>query len=632
MSETKPPAGSARHRVIGTAGHIDHGKSALVLALTGTDPDRLKEEKRRGITIELGFADVELAPGDVVSFVDVPGHERFVRHMVAGASGIDSVLLVVALDQGVQPQTREHLEICSLLGLRRGLVALTKKDLVDDELAEVVELEVRELLAGTFLEHAPMIAVSAKTAFGLDALRQALVDLEPAEDPAARVAIPRLPVDRSFVLRGFGTVVTGTLTGPGFREGEDVEIQPHGKRARIRGLQVHHRKVAAASGGRRTACNLQGVECEEVPRGSVLCRAGTLQPTTRFWATIRLLPQAPKRLAAGGPVRLHHGTADYAARFRVLGRNDDGTLRALVFSSSPVPLVAGDRIVLRRPAPVDTIGGGVVVDAHPPHPREAEAADFSETAWHIERAVQSRLRRAGASGLQLSDLARSLGCPLGVLEQTLGEQRERRETFNVAGRWFDPAVWNAVSSGVTETLERFHREEPLRLGIDREGLRARVDKAFPQEAWRGLLDVLASGGALELRGDQVCLAGHEVVLDDGRGEQLRAIEQTFREGALTPPETNEVVQEACGSELIGLLVARGTLVKLHDGKIFHADALQALREKLWEFAKHTSQIDVGAFKELAGVTRKHAIPLLEHFDAEKTTRRVGNKREILPPS
>ena len=631
MSETHDSAADSRHRVIGTAGHIDHGKSALVLALTGTDPDRLKEEKRRGITIELGFADVELAPGDVVSFVDVPGHERFVRHMVAGASGIEAVLLVVALDQGIQPQTREHLEICSLLGLRRGLVALTKKDLVDDDLAEVVALEVGELLQGTFLERAPMIAVSSKTGEGIDALRQALSELERPADPAGAALIPRLPVDRSFVLRGFGTVVTGTLTGPGFREGEEIEIQPQGKRARIRGLQVHHRKVAAASGGRRTACNLQGVECEDVPRGSVVCRIDTLQPTNRFWASVRLLPHAPKRLASGGPVRLHHGTADYAARLSVRGRNDDGTLRAVVFTSTPAPLVGGDRIVLRRPAPVDTVGGGVVVDAHPPHPREAEPDDFSAAALQIDRAVQVRLRRAGASGLQSSELARVLGCPADALEATLKALREGQEVFHAAGRWFGAATWNAIASAATETLKSFHQEEPLRLGIDREGLRARIDKAFPQEAWRGLLDVLASNGAIDLRGDQVCLAGHEVVLDEDRDAQLRGIEDAFRAGGLTPPEPGEVASAPSGSDMIGLLVARGTLVKLHDGKVFHADALEALRKKLWEFAKHSAQIDVGAFKELAGLTRKHAIPLLGHFDAEKTTRRIGNKREILTP-
>ena len=631
MSENHASEGESRHRVIGTAGHIDHGKSALVLALTGTDPDRLKEEKRRGITIELGFADVQLAPGEVVSFVDVPGHERFVRHMVAGASGIDSVLLVVALDQGVQPQTREHLEICSLLGLGRGLVALTKKDLVDDELAEVVALEVRELLAGTFLEDAPLIPVSAKTGEGLDALRAALGDLERPADTDETAAVPRLPVDRSFVLRGFGTVVTGTLTGGGFREGEEIEIQPCGKRARIRGLQVHHRKVRAASGGRRTAVNLQGVECEDVPRGSVVCRVNSLQPTSRFWAALRLLPQAPQRLAAGGPVRLHHGTADYAARFRVIGRNDDGSLQAVVFAASPVPLVAGDRIVLRRPAPVDTVGGGVVVDAHPPHPREAQPEDFSDRAWHLERAVQVGLRRAATAGIQIAGFARLLGRAPAVLEQNLKAQRADGQARHAAGRWFSAAVWNAVESGATEALRRFHDDEPLRLGIDREGLRAKVAPGFPQEAWRALLDALESNGAIELRGDQVSLAGHEVRLDDGRDEQLRGIERAFREGALTPPEPNDVAPGPSERDLIGLLVARGTLVKLHDGKVFHAEALQALRNKLWEFAKHSRHIDVGAFKELAGLTRKHAIPLLEHFDAENTTRRVGNKREILPP-
>ncbi len=599
-------------------------------ALTGTDPDRLKEEKRRGITIELGFADVELSPKDVVSFVDVPGHERFVRHMVAGASGIEAVLLVVALDQGVQPQTREHLEICSLLGLRHGLVALTKKDLVDDELAEVVALEVRDLLAGTFLEDAPMIPVSAKTGEGIDALRGALSNLPHAQAADSAVTVPRLPVDRSFVLRGFGTVVTGTMTGPGFREGDEVEVLPGGKRARIRGLQVHHRKVASAAGGRRTACNLQGVECEDVPRGSVLCRPDTLRPTTRFWAAVRLLPHAPRRLAAGGPVRLHHGTADYPARFRTLGESD-GVLRAVVFSATPVPLVAGDRIVLRRPAPVDTIGGGLVVDAHPPHPRHAAAADFAESASQLDRAALVRLRRAGAAGLQIGEFARLLGAPRAALERCLGTLRGEGEAVEVGGRWFAAATWQAVVVATIGSLENFHRDRPLKLGIDREGLRAKAAKGFPQEAWRALLDTLASEDTIELRGDQVCLAGHEVVLDAGRDEELQRIEQAFLNAGLTPPQPKEVAPGPSGAELVGLLVARGALVKLHDGKVFHAAALEELRRKLWEFAKQSPRIDVGAFKELAGLTRKHAIPLLEHLDAENTTRRVGNKREILPP-
>jgi len=617
------------HRVIGTAGHIDHGKSALVQALTGVDPDRLKEEKRRGITIELGFADLEVASGQTVSFVDVPGHERFVRHMVAGASGIEAVVLVVALDQGVQPQTREHLEICSLLGLRRGIVALTKKDLVDDELAEVAELEVRELLEGTFLEDAPMLAVSAKSGEGIEALRSALAVLERSTETGMSATVSRLPVDRSFVLHGFGTVVTGTMTGPGFDEGREVEILPGGARARIRGLQVHRQKVTHAAGGCRTAVNLQGVEVDDVPRGSVLVPPGALKPTRRFWARVRLLDSAPRDLARGGPIRLHHATADYAARFRTLGRDENGELHAALFVATPAPLVVGDRFVLRRPAPVDTVGGGVVVDVHPPHPRGATPEDFADDALDLDRAVALRLRRAGSAGLQPGDLVELLGYPKAAIEAELGRQQQAGASFRAAGRWFAGSDWERVSTGLAGELERFHREQPLRVGIDREALRAAVDRGFPQEAWRGLLESAAAAGKIALDGGEVRLAGHEVVLDEERKAQLETIERAFRGGGLAPPDPSEVAPGAAGNELIRLMVAQGTLVKIHDGKVFHADALEKLREKLREYARESREIDVSGFKNLAGLTRKHAIPLLEHFDAEKTTRRVGNVRQIL---
>jgi len=308
---------SSRHLVLGTAGHIDHGKSALVKALTGTDPDRLVEEKRRGITIDLGFADMELGPEQVLSFVDVPGHERFVRHMVAGSAGIDAVLLVVAADQGVQPQTTEHLEICTLLGLRHGLIALTKCDLVDEELREVAALEVRELLEGSFLQDAPLIAVSARSGEGLESLRGALSDLLLGLSPRSPEGVARLPVDRSFVLRGFGTVVTGTLVSGILREGDEVEIMPGGKRGRIRGLQVHHRAVKEVPAGRRAAVNLQGLNCEEVPRGTTVSRPGALPLTSRIWARLQLLPDAPAALAKGGRVRFHQGTCERAARLTV---------------------------------------------------------------------------------------------------------------------------------------------------------------------------------------------------------------------------------------------------------------------------------------------------------------------------
>jgi selenocysteine-specific elongation factor len=621
-----------RHVVLGTAGHIDHGKSALVQALTGIDPDRLKEEKRRGITIELGFADMEVGADRVISFVDVPGHERFVRHMVAGATGIEAVLLVVAADQGVQPQTREHLEICSLLGLERGVVALSKCDLVDPDLREVAALEVRELLEETFLDGAPLVAVSARTREGLDRLREALAHLCEQPPPRPVTGLPRLPVDRSFVLRGFGTVVTGTLVSGTLRQGDEVEIQPGGRRARIRGLQVHHRQVESADAGRRTAVNLQGLDCADVPRGATLVAPGALCPTRRIWAHVTLLPRAPRALARGGPVRFHQGTCERAGRYRVLSRGENDSFNVELHLDEPTVLAPGDRFVLRRPAPVDTVGGGTVVDVNPPAARSATADAFTSESLRPEVALRLRLVRAGAAGREPGEVATELGLTREQLEAKLERLDGEAAPVLAGARWIDGGVWRETERRVLDNLAAFHRGEPLRLGMAREELRARSCAEMHQEAWRRMLDGMAERGMLRLSGEWAAAAGHEVVLSDEEQELAERLEQRFRQAGLEPPELETLIDPAerpRATKLVDLLVARGRLVRIHDGKLFHARALEELRVKLGEFAKRSRMIGVADFKDLAGITRKHAIPLLEHLDAERTTRRVGNQREIL---
>jgi len=621
-----------RHLVLGTAGHIDHGKSALVQALTGTDPDRLKEEKRRGITIELGFADLDLGDGRVLSVVDVPGHERFVRHMVAGASGIDAVLLVIAADQGVQPQTREHMGICTLLGLTRGVVALSKQDLVDPELREVVALEVGELLSDSFLRDAPIVPVSARTGEGLDDLRQALSNLFSRTSPRPQEGIPRLPVDRSFVLKGFGTVVTGTLAGSSLSEGDEVEVLPGGRRGRIRGLHVHHSRVASAAAGQRTAVNLQGLECAEVPRGSTLAVPGTLHSTQRAWARLALLDNAPKNLRRGGLVRFHQGTCERSGRFRVIGKAEDGSLCVDLFLGEPTPLAPGDRFILRRPAPVDTLGGGVIVDVRPPRRHPFDSMAFSDEALAPGFGLGLRLRRAGSAGREAAQLAPELGLTAAQLEAAGESLRAAGELVIAATGWFDGDTWRGLERRTLEKLEAFHEAEPLRQGISREELRARCDRAIPQEAWRQLLEALAGTGKIELAGDLVALAGHQVVLEGADFELSAELDRRFREAGLEPPQLEELVpagQRARAAKLVALLVAEGRLTRIREGRLFHTAALDDLRARLREYAKRSKTIDVAAFKQLADVTRKNAIPLLEHLDAERFTRRVGNLREIL---
>jgi selenocysteine-specific elongation factor len=623
---------STRHLILGTAGHIDHGKSALVQALTGIDPDRLKEEKSRGITIELGFADLDLGEGRVLSFVDVPGHERFVRHMVAGAAGIDAVLLVIAADDGVCPQSREHLDICKLLGVRHGLVALSKADLADEELLEVLKLEVREFVEGSFLENAPIVPVSARAGTGLDDLRGALeglFDEVPARPPSG---IARLPVDRSFVLRGFGTVVTGTLASGSLREGEEVAIMPGERRARIRGLQVHHRRVEEARSGQRTAVNLQGLDRDEVPRGSTVCRPGSLQTTTRIWASIRLLPSAPRALQQGGRARFHQGTCERSARFRVLGTEETGDLTAEIRLGEEAVLLPGDRFILRRPAPVDTVGGGVVLDVRPPRAKASAVREFQRATADGGEALVLRLTRAGVAGRSPSDLAAELGIATKDLDDEIGRLRSEGRVFVGAGLLFDADVWERLIDDVGETLGRFHRENPLREGMSREELRARLCREMPQEAWRAWLATAESEGQIRLEGDRVALAGHRVVMSNRDRSLAERIRSRFLTAGLDPPELAEVIGEEAGERadrIVELLVRGGDLVRLADGRYFSGEALEDLRSKLREYARTSRKIDVGAFKQLAGVTRKNAIPLLEHLDAERVTRRIGNAREIL---
>jgi selenocysteine-specific elongation factor len=631
---------SPRHVVVGTAGHIDHGKTALVKALTGIDTDRLPEEKARGITIDLGFAYLEEPDGLTIEIVDVPGHERFVKNMLAGVGGIDLALLVVAADEGVMPQTREHLAICQLLRIKAGLVALTKRDLVEEEWLELVKDDVGRLLRGTFLEGAPLVPVSSKTGEGLAELRAALTRLAGGVAHKAADAAPRLPIDRVFTVKGFGTVVTGTLTAGRLAQDERVEIYPRGALAKVRGLQCHGRPVALAVAGQRTAVNLQGVERAAIERGDVLGLPGALLASHVVDATLELLEDAPRPLKARDRVRFHIGTSEVMARVLVLDRPalEPGDATLVRFKlEGPVVALPGDRYVIRSYSPIITIGGGTLLDVAPPPARRKRAALLAHLRvlerGSPEEVLEEHLRQAGARGARTADLrART---PFGPerLRQLLDALTGAGKVVAVDREWFLHVEARARLSGETlRLLEAFHREHPLRPGMSREELRTRAG-APEERAFSRLLEALEAEGAIKAERDKVRLASHQVRLSPAQQAVVDRVEAEFRQAGAAPPSPEEALARAGiqGSEehqLFQLLMEERRLVRIKESLFFHADALRAIEERLVALLRERKEITPQDVKDLLGISRKYAIPLMEYFDGQRVTRRVGDKRVL----
>ena len=606
-------------------------------ALTGTDPDRLKEEKERGITIELGFAHARLSDEVTASFVDVPGHERFVRHMLAGAHGIDAVLLVVAADESVMPQTREHFQICRLLGIARGLVALTKCDLADAELQAIAELEVRDLVAGSFLQGSPVLHVSARSGEGLSALREAMVELARTIPQRSAAGLLRLPLDRVFSLKGFGTVVTGTLVSGELREGEEVEALPSATRARVRGLQVHGESVVLAGAGSRTAVNLGGVEVEALARGEVLVRPGTLRSTSMVDVELSLLPDA-RELRDGARVRVHAASAERLGRVRLLG---SATLEP---GSSGVaqlrleaPLVAGrgDRLVLRSYSPAATIAGAVVLDPLAPRRRDTDAALLSALRGaNAMQAATAFAEQAGAAGLDLPSLAARLTQPLAEASAVAAAAPALRVLGDAPGFVVSRRALDRLQKETVAALKAFHRSQPLKPGIPREELRERVFVGAAPPAFGHVLGVLEQAGTLRLLPDAVALASHEVRFSAGEEEARERLLQAAQAAGLAGVETAVLAEVGrCDPALLDrvarVLVTQRVLGRVGESMLVVRAQLDELKRVVRERWPAGSTIEVAAFKEMTGLSRKHVIPLLEFLDRERVTRRVANDRVVL---
>jgi translation elongation factor TU len=734
--------------IVGTAGHIDHGKSALVRALTGTDPDRLEEEKRRGITIDIGFANLDLAAGSGeklrLGFVDVPGHERFVRNMLAGIGGIDLVLLVIAADESVKPQTREHFDICRLLSVQRGITVLTKSDLVDADTLEVVRMEVAEYLRGSFLDSAtsPIVAVSAKTGAGLDELKHELARLA-AEAPVKDAgAVFRLPIDRVFSMKGFGTVVTGTLISGSVSKDEELQVHPTGQRLRVRGVQVHDTAVEKAFAGQRTALNLVGAETSDLARGMMLTQPGLFRPTQRVSVKLNLLPSA-KVLRDAARVHLHVFTAETIAEVQLL---DAKQLRpgqsgfARLKLDDAVLLLPGDRFIVRQFSPVITIGGGVVLDAFEPARRTSQTLRrftrdgvvsgrdskpalslpnatnmpiphglASEHASHLSGSTGStsgsagptsghaslvsrhdglvsghdfsradnalffegpsglqparpspaqqptnaserlallqtlatsdasnillaRVERRASSGLSLADAIAETGWPRTRVQSIAAAWIASRQLFQFGDILLSTSTVSQLTTIIKATVDAFHKANPLVAGISREELREKL--ALSPDVYRGIEDLLVRDKQLVLAGELIHAAGRGVVLRDDETEAKKRIEAAFASAGLKVPLLKDVlaslpIDKIRAQKIVTLLLRDRVLVKVGDDLVFHRDALDGLRKLVITQKAKTPKLNVVAFKDLIGVTRKYAIPLLEYLDRERVTRRVGDERVIL---
>ncbi|CAN5359519.1 selenocysteine-specific translation elongation factor [soil metagenome] len=638
-----------RSIIVGTAGHIDHGKTSLVRALTGVDADRLPEEKRRGITIDLGFAELDL--GDVrIGFVDVPGHERFVKNMLAGAHGLDAVALVVAADEGVMPQTREHFDITRLLGVQAGLIVVTKIDTVDDELLELVRMDVCELVAGSFLEDAPVVAVSSRTGAGLEELKSELRALVVRVPERAGETVARLPVDRAFTMRGFGAVVTGTLIAGEIREGDELELLPAGGRVRVRGVQVHGRAVAAAHAGQRTAINLSGIETGQIERGMTLAHANRLQATQIIDAHVDVLPSAPRPLRSRARARVHLGAAEILARVQVLEEAGEimpgaGGLIQLRLES-PIIALPDERFIIRSYSPQQTIAGGRVLDAHAVKRRGRERVVARDRLSQLLAASRSEraalfIAAAGERGLRHSELAARTGWRDHILDAALTEARGREQIIDADGVYISRENFAELAQAATEAVEAHHRREPLERGLPRETLREQVFAHAAPEVFRAVLSHAEASGTLVSERDIVRACRHQLPLS-GADAQLRdRLEQIYCESALTAPTFDEALTRAAGGaplnreharKIFQLLLDAGALVRVSPELYFHREAIDKLIGSLREYAARNAAdrlIDVAAFKDLAGVSRKYAIPLLEYFDRERITRRAGDRRLIL---
>jgi len=631
-----------RHYVIGTAGHIDHGKTAMVKQLTGTDTDWLKEEKERGMTIDLGFAFL----GDDITIIDVPGHEKFIRNMVAGVSTIDLVLLVIAADDGVMPQTREHLDILKLLQIKHGIVVITKIDLVEPEWVELVIDDVKDLVKGTFLEAAPIVPISNETGQGIDALRQHIYDrLVHAEDRQDR-GIFRLPIDRVFTMKGFGTVVAGTVLSGSLTPDQSVELLPRGQKLRVRGLQIHEQNVKRVKIGDRAAVNLAGIEKEAIKRGDVLAATGAFRPTRFFDAKFYLLESASKDLKHGTRIRLNIGTSEVIGRVSILDKEEikPGESAYIQFRlEKPVVPDVGDRYVVRTYSPVYTIGGGMVLDIHPPrHKRfSSEVLDKIATleSGDPEKIVEQFLRSNKYHRITLAQIAQQASLAADQVEQVIRKLQDQKQCYRYSEKGQDYFIhysyYAELKEKVIQALEEFHQKNPTRLGVSRTDLKVLINLPADVLLFNKTLDELLEAGKVQISGNRIALAAHQLQVTERQQKLMDRIANIFFDRGFTTPGMVQIaeqigIKEKEVNEILQILLETGVLIKAEEGILFHKDRVDEARRLIQSHFDQEYQLTVADFREMIASSRKYAVPLLNYFDSIGLTIRQHDVRVINP--
>ncbi len=629
--------------ILGTAGHIDHGKTSLIKAVTGIDTDRLKEEKERGITIELGFASIDLPGGFHVGVVDVPGHEKFVKNMVAGATGIDIVAMVIAADEGVMPQTREHLEICSLLGIKHGMIVLTKTDIADPDWLELVREDVMDFVDGTFLEDAPVVEVSSATGEGIPEFIAVLDEICTNLPDMADSGVFRLPIDRVFTMKGFGTVITGTLVSGKVKVGDQVMIYPGEIVSKVRGLQVHNESVEEATAGLRTAINFSGLEKAAIERGGVVSHPGILKSNYMTDVSLQYLSSCERPLKNRARVRFHTGTSEIPGVVVPLETEEmlPGDVGfAQIRLEAPVTLVKGDRFVVRSYSPVRTIGGGTILNPVPVKHKKfkknvLEGLNMLAGGDPAE-AIRFHAFDCGGKGIGFSDLMVLTNLSEKGVKKKLDELLSKRSLITAdkeARIYVDSQIFENLKNNITESLKSYHASKPLKTGMPKEELKSKLPGQITQKLYTLLLASLAKDEKIKQDRQDVSLANHKVALAMDQEKARTAILSAYIKGGLAPPNFKDIAasfkaDEKQAEEVLTLLIDEGSVIKVKEGLYFHADHIEDIKTRLVEYLSQNLEITTPKFKELTASSRKYVIPLIEYFDAIKVTLRIGDVRKL----